>query len=420
MNHRSQFLRGSQWLVGALLTVFSMTVSADEGALQEKVESFWAKELYQAPRIAALADLAQERILPPPEQTEWARLSLPRIFGDGRVSADERRLALYQGMIKLDAAQAFRYLPPESLSWRRLHLTGDIEAPAWAFDYLAGEIQKLSIKGRVRKQEPLAPSRGRQEAKWETLRDPRTNRVIKSADALALAGPATKEGSASYRKTPSGWVVRIPFSEAAGLEDWLTSRGYDVILSLRRDVPLLLNEPIVMDGRMAVPAWIVSPRGMHPATLIGFAAGGTDSCSDSRWMELALEGDQLPEVWAILLLPHPDMAKAAIVKRVSEARPDEGNGEARRDELEVRWSDNRFEPLQITAKRYEVTFSQYAKEANGDYVQISSEPIGTASKVEVRAKPDGKTNGKPGATSRYEDGYVPPLSVTGTPKCAPR
>jgi hypothetical protein len=300
-------------------------------------------------------------------------------------------------------------------TWKALRLVGDPFAPTWLINYLADDIREMSTKGRSLKPEPLPASRGRQELTWGPLRD-RDGREIKAAEALVFAGPAVKDGAASYSRVSSGMVVRIPLSASlTELEDWLRSRELGLTLSMRRDAQMLRSQAFVIEGRFAIPSWVVTPEGLVSATMTAWSMGGQGSCSDSNWMELKLDTDKSPPIWAVLVLPHPGMAKDVVVKRVPNVTPQEGDGVAYRGELEVRWVDNRFEPLRITAKRYDVAFSEYEQAPDGNFVQTRTEPIGSAWKVEVRAKPDGK----PYITQQYTAGYVAPLSVTGTPMCAP-
>lgn len=413
MSRAHALMRRALWLACGVMAALPLSAQADEEALKETLRLFWQKSLFEPPRIKSLDALAQERITPPAQHDELARLQLKKLFDTQKMSREGQRLLLYQGQIQLHTMRAFQSWADQS--WRELGLPGDVVAPGWAIDYFADEIQKMSIPRSARKAPPAAP-RGRQAFTWGSQRDLEKNTVIKAAQALAFAGPAVKDGVAAYRKVPGGMVVRLPLSASLDdLDTWIMSHDLGLALSLRRDEPRLVWEPLVVEGHTAVPAWVVSPEGLYPATLTAFSVG-QDSCSDSNWMELRLDGDKAPPVWAVLLLPQADMAKDASVKRLPGVKPDEGSGEALRSELEVRWSSNWLPPLRLMARRFDVAFSEYEEKPDGNLVSVRKEPIGSAWKVEVRALQDGK----PLVTSLYQVGYTAPLSVTGTPRCAPR
>jgi hypothetical protein len=418
MSRVHALMRRALWLACGVMVALPLSAQADEEALRETLRLFWQKSLYEPPRIKSLDALEQERITPPAQHDELARLQLKKLFYPREMSRDAQRLRLYQGL-SLYSVEIFQLGWEEGQSWRELGLSGNLVAPDWVIDYVADEIQKMSIPRGAGNTQPAAAPRGRQEFTWGSQRDSENNRtIIQAAQALAFAGPAVKDGVATYRKVPGGTAVRLPLSASLDeLDSWIMSHDLGLALSLRRDVPRLVSEPLVIEGRTAVPAWLVSPTGLQAATLTAFSFVIEENfCSDSNWMEFQFEGDKAPPVWAVLLLPQEDMAKDASVKRLPNAKPDENSGEAQRGELEVRWTNNWLPPLRLTARRFDVAFSDYEDTPDGNWVPVRSEPIGSAWKVEVRALPDGK----PLVTDFYHEGYTAPLSRAGTPRCAPR
>lgn len=413
MSRIHPFMRCALWLACCVMATLPLSAQADEKALKETLRLFWQKALFEPPRIKSLDELPQERITPPAQHDELARLQLKKRFNTPKMSREAQRSLLYQEMSPFNVVRTVEPLEEDIQSWRELGLPDYPEAPGYAVVpgvIGSDEIQKISIPRGTQKALPAVASRGRQEFSWVEQRDTLKNTVIKPAQARVFAGPAVKDGVAAYRKVPGGTVVRIPLSASPEeLDAWIVSHDLELTLSLRRDASLR-----VVEGRTAVPAWLVSPEGLHAATLTAFSIG-EDSCGDSQWMEFQLDGDKAPPVWAVLLLPQADMAKDASVKRLPGGKPDEGE-EALRSELEVRWTNNWLQPLRLTARRFDVAFQAYEEKPDGNVEVVRNDPIGSAWKVEVRVQPDGK----PLVTSSYARDYVAPLSVTGTPRCAPR
>jgi hypothetical protein len=199
MSRALALMRRALWLSCGVMVALPLSAQADEQALKETLRQFWQKSLFEPPRIKSLDALAQERITPPAQHGELARLQLKKLLGSGGLSREAQRSLLYQGL-RVNAAEIFQLLPEEMLSWRELGLPGDAVAPGWAIDYFADEIQKMSISNRTRNAPPAAAPRGRQAFTWGSQRDLEKNTVIKAAQALAFAGPAVKDGVAAYRR----------------------------------------------------------------------------------------------------------------------------------------------------------------------------------------------------------------------------
>ncbi|MDR2259651.1 MAG: hypothetical protein LBE06_01675 [Azoarcus sp.] len=82
----------------------------------------------------------------------------------------------------------------------------------------------------------------------------------------------------------------------------------------RTDDPVYNRDPVIFRGKTAIPVFVVSPEGLTPARIVAFAVSG-DSCGGGNWVEVALDNDTTPPVWAVIALRDPGLARKAKVAR---------------------------------------------------------------------------------------------------------
>lgn len=323
------------------------------------------------------------------------------------------------GKGSLSAAPWWRVIDgPGYGSWPELSPATQAQ-PEAARQIMAQKIAALSAKFRG------APSRtlyaGRRKAAWNE----------EHGEHLVIAGPAVKEGVATYQAGTPGTRVRIPLFDGqlpARLFLWARTHGVTIRVTLRtvdeandagpelREAQFGEAQPLfIADAETDLPAWVVSSRGVTPARLTAFSTvgpgNGPGACSGSDWIELALDGDQQPAIWAVLVAPQTDLHKDAAVRRLPTRKDDERYGEAQRGEIELRWPDS-IQPLRLVARRFDYIERTYDETPEGAFIEAGQRVLGSAWGVQIfdADEPQPKTSDQP---------PLLPLAASGSPRCAP-
>lgn len=340
--------------------------------------------------------LGQQLVAPIPDQDP----SLPPAVQPILASAEERKLietlldkaksdpanGIFGGLLIRSFGLSNRTLSARSASrggsWPDLEYAAPEERPEWLTELVAKRIQALSLTQRA---VPTgAPTRGRQQLVWGSLRGPVKNGETTAgvsgdvADAIVWAGPAVRDGVATYRQTGGKSAVRIALAElqAENLYLWAKRFGFAMELRLRKDTAST-SEPVI-DGRTAIPVSILQPEGLQPATISAFAVGG-GACSGGNWVEIALEDSGQPPIWAVFAFSRPELQQGVSVRRLPTAKESERPYlEARRSELELRWPGDWLPPIAVLARRFDYTKERYGALPNGEMKLESTEVVGSA------------------------------------------
>ncbi len=340
--------------------------------------------------------LGQQLVAPIPDQDP----SLPPAVQAFPASVEERKLVesfldkaksdpaygLFGGLLTRPPGLQNRTLSARSASvggsWPDLDYSGSEERPSWLTELIAIRVQAMSLAQRA---VPLAtPTRGRQQLVWGTLRGPVNNGETTSgvrgdvADAIVWAGPAVRDGVATYRQIGGNSVVRIALAELQAEDLYLWAKRFGFAIELRlRHASSAINETVI-DARTSIPVAILQPEGLQPATITAFAIGG-DACSGGNWVEIALENAGQPPVWAVFAFSRPELQQGVSVRRVSTSKATEKSYlEARRSELELRWPGDWLPPITVMARRFDYTQSSYEALPNGETKLLSTEVVGSA------------------------------------------
>lgn len=258
------------------------------------------------------------------------------------------------------------------------------------------------------------------ETKQTVAREPRWQSAAEQnppvPTAFVVAGPAVKDGVASYRREGSETVARL------GLDDGLAGQwmvvaktlGWGVQLRLRETPPPEEYAEITVRASFDTPAgaprvWLVSPGGVSEARLQRLHWGGVGSGCES-WIELRWPGAAEPAVWALLALSDPAWAAGASVQRLA-AKP--GESEAQRGELRLSLpAAKRLPVLRLRASRYDF----YSAD-------VEAEPDGAGMQPQIkRGEAWGVRAWTEEVISQPREAWdtPPALSASGTPRCPVR
>lgn len=254
---------------------------------------------------------------------------------------------------------------------------------------------------------------------------------------LVIAGPAVKDGVATYRTEPDGTHVRIPMNGAEipeRLYRWATQRGFPMRLSVgpklanplpdegpflhetAREGQLIFRDTVMtIEAETALPSWVVSADGIFPARVVAFSTVGANSpsgaCRGSDWLELVLKGDVRSPIWAVLLSSRPNLSRSATIKRLPPATGETPYLEGKRSEIELRWADAAIPALRLAARRFDYSQAIYAIDANGNYQKTDEQILGSAWGVQVFNADQPAPN--------PNEGWVQSVAASGSPRCAP-
>lgn len=276
------------------------------------------------------------------------------------------------------------------------------ELPAWLVDAIDQQVRKLSVPAR--RPETATPNR-LAPGHWTTWNG--------AGNASAWAGPAVKDGTASYRSKGEGMAVRIsmPSDLAAEIYRIALQQGYPLQLQLKRgEFPLYPHTPVIIIGSTDMPVWLVSAERLIPARLTAFSSGG-QACDGSQWLELSYKGKDSPPVWAALTFTDPSLANGMTARRLANAQPSSYQ-EVQRGEIELRWTNDRLPPLRVVAKRFEWVARQHELLPDGNYKEVGKQVVGSAWGTQVLIE----------TPEELKRNYSNPdllLSSAGTPACPP-
>lgn len=280
-----------------------------------------------------------------------------------------------------------------------------VALPGWALAPLGEWVASRSWPAAVKP--PVV-----KEARWQAvavLNPP-------APTAFVVAGPAVKDGVASYRREGGDTVARLGVDDAqASL--WLEAArtlGWAVQMRMREaPVPESFAE-VHLSLMFGTPAgaprvWVAGPAGVFEARLQRLHWGGVGAGCES-WVELRWPGPAEPAVWALLALADPAWAVGASVQRVA-AKP--AGAEAQRGELRLALpAAPGLPPLRLRASRYEFLSADLEAEpdANGEQPRVKR---GEAWALRVWTE---ATLAQP-----REAWETPPaLSAAGSPRCPVR
>lgn len=406
--------------VAGIAAVFFAGVAAPaladrEDEARELVRQFW-KERLLAPPASSDPAVAEEAVVRLPDQHQQLVLrEIASWGGHARTAASDnqdKRQTIWGQInysqiapsILLGALQAKGPVPHYSDGYEWPFLTESTaifsELPGWMVDAVDGEVRKLSLAAR--RQETGAPPR-LDPGRWTTWSD--------MGNAFAWAGPAVKDGTASYRPKKDGMAVRISISSVSEIYRLALHQGSLLQLQLKRDeFPLYPHTPVIISGSTDIPVWLVSAERLIPARLTAFSTGG-QACDGSQWMEFSYKGTESPPVWAVLAFTDPSLASGMTARRLPGRQPS-SHQEVQRSEIELRWPNDRLPPLRVVAKRFEWVERQHELLPDGNYKEISKQVVGSAWGTQVLIE-------TPGELKRNYSNPDLLLSSAGTPACPP-
>lgn len=279
------------------------------------------------------------------------------------------------------------------------HKIGYNELPEWMIDAVDREIQSYSvIAARQHKLGPLSGTKSDCLA-WNEC-----------GYAFVWAGPAVKDGTATYRPTASGMSVRIPGTSAPEIYRLAQEQGWPLKLRLRRDgSPFYPHTPLIVTGSTQIPAWLVSAERLIPAHLTAFSTGG-DTCEGSWWVELSYKGNEALPIWAVMVITEPGLATGMTSRRLQNKEPT-AYQESLHREIELRWPNDRLPPLRVVARRFDWVDRVYEQLPDGNNKEISQEVLGSVWGTQVLT-PAPKKLGSDSPSELQ-------LSSAGTPACLP-
>jgi hypothetical protein len=166
------------------------------------------------------------------------------------------------------------------------------------------------------------------------------------------AGPAVRDGVASYRSQGGQTRIRLAIGDPHALWQMARARGVAATLALDDEgQPLPWSARLPVRVQLQMPVWLVTPQELLPATLTAARTG--DAC-EGGYTELRLAGERQPPVWAVLFLPDEAAGRAARVRRIGP--PPEPEGQSPQagavSRLELSWPDFRLPTLHLVAKRF--------------------------------------------------------------------
>lgn len=229
--------------------------------------------------------------------------------------------------------------------------------PAWLQDALRQQVAAQALPAR-RLDRPL-----RQQGWLGASRDGQSDTSGWEAP-IVWAGPAVRDGVASYRS--EGGQTRIRLAIGGGQDLWRIAQARGVAVRVSLDdggQPLAWAAPLPLRLELQLPVWLVTPQELLPATLTVLRTG--DSCAGGH-TELRLAGERQPPVWAVLFLPDEAAGRAARVRRI--APPPEPEGQSPQADavsrLELSWPDRRLPTLHLVAKRFGDLWGSYVQQAD--------------------------------------------------------
>lgn len=232
-----------------------------------------------------------------------------------------------------------------------------------------------------------------------------------------------KDGVTRYWQQDGKTRIRFALHRAGDLRSWAKRRGIALRLTRQRTAgPVYNRDPVIFRGKTAIPVFIVSPEGLTPARIVAFAVGG-DSCKGGNWVEVALNDDTTPPVWAVIALRDPALARKAKVTRQRQLETLEGGNhylELRRGVLRLEFENDALPPLILVARQLgfkEGTFEVGEKE--DEWIEAGEEILlGSAWGTEIfiadadPARETGKVAGSGIDFGRF-------ISFLGSPPCPP-
>lgn len=278
--------------------------------------------------------------------------------------------------------------------------------PPWAVAPLAEWVARQSW--------PAGKPPAARQARW-----PSTGEVQPQAPAptaFIVAGPAVKDGVASYRRDGAETVARLGV-DAARATQWLgvaRSLGWGVQLRLRDTPAPEAFDELQLGAVFSTPTgaprvWVVGPAGLTEARLQRLHWGGVGSGCDS-WIELRWPGVAEPAAWAVLALADPAWAVGATVQRLPGKA---GDPRSPRGDLRLALAGAPgLEPLRLRATLFEFQSPDVEAEPDGAGMQP----------LRKRGEAWGVRVWTEAAISQpYEDWNPPPtLSSAGSPRCPVR
>ena len=169
---------------------------------------------------------------------------------------------------------------------------------------------------------------------------------------MALAGPSVKDGVTRYWRQGGQTRIRFAFDRAWDLRSWAKRRGIALQLTRQANGPVHYRDPVILRGWTAIPVFVVSPESLTPARIVAFAVG--DSCGGGNWVEVALDDDTTPPVWAVVALRDPALARKAKVTRQRQLETLEEKKhylEIKRGVLRLEFENDALPPLILVARQ---------------------------------------------------------------------
>jgi hypothetical protein len=290
------------------------------------------------------------------------------------------------------------------------------QTPSRYLDFLDTSLKACSLPAGKNTPDPN-PS----ESKWleRFYSDPHSSHDahFNHADALALAGPSVKDGVTRYWQQDGKTRIRFALNRAGNLRSWAKRRGIALQLTRQRSGgPVYNRDPVIFRGRTAIPVFIVSPEGLTPARIVAFAAGG-DACGGGNWVEVALENDSTPPVWAVIALRDPRLAKKAKVTRQRQLETQENKShylELRRGVLRLEFENDALPPLILVARQLGFKRRTYeVGEKEDEWIKVEEETLlGSAWGTEIFIADPAMEGGESPAFGRFID-------FLGSPPCPP-
>ena len=196
------------------------------------------------------------------------------------------------------------------------------------------------------------------------LKDNPSLRNIKDDYFVAIAGPATKDGVASYNMEKDNIIIRIQYGQnlaydiksgLASLHKYAKRWGYALNFDFAPNLPAqsALSMLRNIQAKGILPAWALTANALIPVTLREIRQG--DVCDGNGWLEITMKGQQQPAIWAIFLLPpHIDASKAKVRRLTAEwENQDDGGYRAKyQSKLQINWQETNFPIIQVTAKQF--------------------------------------------------------------------
>jgi hypothetical protein len=287
------------------------------------------------------------------------------------------------------------------------------QTPSHYLDFLDASLEACSLSAGK-----SIPDPDTSKNEWLERFDARFNH----ADALALAGPSVKDWVTRYWQRNGKTHIRFALNTRANaLRSWAKRRG--IVLQLARqktDGPVYNRDPIILRGKTAIPVFVVSPDGLAPAHIVDFAVVG-DSCQGGDWVEVVLENDATPPVWAVIALRDPGLAKNAKVTRQRQLETQkEGTHylELKRGVLRLEFENDALPPLILVARQlgfWERNLEMGEKE--DDWIETEKTLRGSVWGTEILIPDEAYTKQQ----SKWNPSAVfgRPISFLGSPRCPP-